>query len=184
MSSGTDIKYISIRINPGNIPETIRYIESGWKDIFPNEQFEYTFLDQRLNLLYDSDRQTRTIFFVFTILALFIAAIGLFAMASFTIRERTKEIGIRKVLGAPVSGLLILLSGEFIRWILYANIIAWPLAYFVMSKWLQNFAFRIEMDWLIFISAGILALIIAVITISIQAGKTAIANPVKALRYE
>ena len=124
------------------------------------------------------------IFSYFTFLAILIACLGLFGLASFTAEQRTKEIGIRKALGASVSEIIFLLSKEFTRWVLVANIIAWPLAYFAMNRWLQNFAYRINIGIGTFILAALLALVIALLTVGYQAIKAARANPVEALRYE
>jgi putative ABC transport system permease protein len=124
------------------------------------------------------------LFTTFSILAIFVACLGLLGLAAYTTEQRTKEIGIRKALGAEVSTILLLLSKEFARWVLIANIIAWPVAYYLMSTWLQDFEYRIEMGWGIFILSGVAALAVAVITISSQTIKAAMTNPVKSLRYE
>ena len=117
-------------------------------------------------------------------LAIFIACLGLFAFAAFTVEQRTKEIGIRKVLGASVSSVTALLSRDFVQLVLLANLIAWPIAWFAMNRWLQNFAYRIEISWWVFLLAGGLALVIALLTVSVQAIRAALANPVESLRYE
>ena len=121
---------------------------------------------------------------LFSLLAVFIACLGLFGLASYTVERRTKEIGIRKVHGAGISQIVFLLTKDFIRWVIIANIIAWPLAYYVMQKWLDNFAYRINIGWTVFVMAAAAALIIALLTISFQSIKAARANPVKTLRYE
>ena len=128
--------------------------------------------------------QTKKLFITFSMLAIFIACLGLFGLAAFMVEHRVREIGIRKVLGASVSGLVVLLSGQFTKWVLIANLIAWPVAWFAMNRWLENFVYRIEIEWWIYLFAGIIALIIALITVSAQAIKAALANPVEALRYE
>ena len=120
----------------------------------------------------------------FSFLAIFISCLGLLALASFSVERRTKEIGIRKVLGSSVPQIIFMLTRDFTKWVLLANVFAWPLAYFVLTKWLENFAFRIGIEWWIFLLAGALALIIAIIVISYQTIKAALSNPVKALRYE
>jgi len=178
------ISTVSVRIMPGDIRKTIDFIQEKWKHTFPEEQFEYNFLDNRINQLYAGEKKMRNIFLMFSSLSLFVASLGLFGLAAFTAEERTKEIGIRKVLGASVSGLLILLSKDFTKWVLLANIIAWPIAYFAMNNWLQNFAYRINLGIWTFIMAGVLALLIALFTVSFQAIRTALANPVESLRYE
>ena len=117
-------------------------------------------------------------------LSIFVACLGLFGLTAFNIEKRTKEIGVRKVLGASISNLLVMLTKDFTKWILIADIIAWPIAYYVMNKWLQNFAYRIEISWWMFILSGGVALLIALTTVSLQAIKAATINPVKSLRYE
>ena len=134
--------------------------------------------------LYQTERKIGKIFGYFTGLAIFIACLGLFGLASFMAERRTKEIGIRKVLGAKVAGIVLLLSKEFALWVLIANIVSWPLAYFISIKWQQGFAYRIDLGWEIFIFSAVLALVIAVLTVSYQAVKAAVANPVESLRYE
>lgn len=124
------------------------------------------------------------LFSIFTILGIIIAGLGLFGLASFMAEQRTKEIGIRKVLGASVSGLILLISKDFTKWVLMANLIAWPVAYFFMNNWLQNFAYRTNLALWIFALSGVIALTIALLTVSYQAIKVALANPVEALRYE
>jgi putative ABC transport system permease protein len=141
-------------------------------------------LDDSIAEAYEAERRIGTIFQYFTGLAILIACLGLFGLASFTAEQRTKEIGIRKILGAKVSGIVFLLSKEFARWILAANLLAWPFAYFLARKWLQGFAYRMSLGWEIFVASSVLALAIAIITISYQAIKAAIANPVDSLRYE
>jgi putative ABC transport system permease protein len=135
-------------------------------------------------MLYRADRRIEKIVNTFTVLALFIACLGLFGLVSFVASQRTKEIGIRKVLGATIPGIFVLLSKEFIKWVLMANIIAWPIAYYFMNKWLGEFAYRIDLSIWLFVFSGGLALVIALATVSYQAIKAAIANPVEALRYE
>lgn len=176
--------YLPVRIRPADVSGSISYIEKEWKKFVPNKPFEYFFLDDDFNKLYQSEQKTGEIFTVFSILAIFIACLGLFGLAAFTAERRTKEIGIRKVLGASIPGIVVLLSKEFTKWVLIANIIAWPLAYYFMSSWLQNFAYRISPGLFTFILAAIIALFIALLTVSFQAVKVAVANPVNALRSE
>jgi putative ABC transport system permease protein len=150
----------------------------------PNRAFEYSFLDQDFEALYRSEERMQAIFSYFAFLAILIACLGLFGLASFMIQQRTKEIGVRKVLGASVTGIVGLLSKEFVKLVLAANLIAWPLAYFVMKRWLQDFAYRVDINVTTFVLAAVLALVIALLTVSYQAIKAALANPVEALRYE
>lgn len=176
--------FLPVRISPGDISGTVSSIEKEWKKFVPNKPFEYFFLDDDFNKLYESEQKTGEIFTVFSVLAIFIACLGLFGLAAFTAERRTKEIGIRKVLGASIPGIVVLLSREFTKWVLLANIIAWPLAYYFMSSWLRNFAYRIDPGLGIFLIAAVIAFIIALLTVSFQAVKVAVANPVRALRSE
>ncbi|MFZ1289069.1 MAG: ABC transporter permease [Melioribacteraceae bacterium] len=177
-------KVMTLRINSNNLKETINYIESVWKEFAGSEKFYYNFLDDTLAQLYSTEQKIGQITTVFAMLAIFIACLGLFGLATFVTEQRIKEIGIRKVLGASVPELILLLSKEFTKWVILANIIAWPVAYFVMNKWLQDFAYRIDISWNVFVFAGIIALIIALATVSYQAIKAALTNPVESLRYE
>jgi putative ABC transport system permease protein len=177
-------RYISVKIRPDNIPDTIRYIEKTLKQIDPMLPFDYTFLDESFDRKYKAEEKINKIFTYFTLLAIFIACLGLFGLASFTAEQRTKEIGIRKALGAAISGIILLLSKEFTKWVLVANIIAWPIAYVAMNRWLQNFAYRINISLGIFILAALSAFVIALVTVGYQAIKAARANPVESLRYE
>ncbi|UCC41020.1 MAG: ABC transporter permease [Candidatus Aminicenantes bacterium] len=172
------------RLKSDNIPQTIGYIEGIWKTFAPGYPFRYRFLDEALDNLYRAEKRVGTIFRYFSFLAIVISCLGLFGLASFMAERRTKEIGIRKVLGASVSGIVVLLSKEFTKWVLVANLIAWPVAYYAMNKWLQGYAYRTNMQLWIFIMAAMLALLIAVFTVSYQAIKASLANPVEALRYE
>ncbi len=176
--------YLPVRIKPANISATISLIEDEWKKFVPGKPFEYFFLDEDFNKLYQSEMKTGQIFSAFSVLAIFIACLGLFGLTAFTVERRIKEIGIRKVLGASISTIVFLISKEFLKWVLIANLIAWPVAYYFMNEWLQNFAYRNEITLWAFIFSGIIALVIALITISSQTIKAATANPVKSLRYE
>ncbi len=141
-------------------------------------------MNQALETNYQNERITRTLVQIFTILALLIACLGLFGLASFTAEQRTKEIGIRKVLGSSVPAVVFLLSKEFTRWVLIANLTAWPVGYFLMKSWLQKFAYRMNLGMDIFIISGLLAFGVALLTVSFQSIKVALADPVEALRYE
>ncbi len=175
---------LTARVSSSNLKETINFIETTWRKITGNEKFSYNFVDQKLAQLYESERKTGQIATVFSSIALFIACLGLFGMAAFITEQRTKEIGIRKVVGASVVEIVMILSKEFTKWVLLANLIAWPAAYYVMNNWLKNFAYRINMNWSGFVLAGIIALVIALATISFQTIKAAKANPVDSLKYE
>jgi len=175
---------VYIRMKPENVPETLGFIEKTIKKFAPDFPFEYSFLDEDIDNLYKADQQIGNLVRYGTFLAIFIACLGLFGLASFTAEKRTKEIGIRKVLGASVSGIVFLLTREFTRWVILANLIAWPVAYYIMSRWLQNFAYHINIGIGTLLLSASLALVIALITTSFQAFKTAASNPVDSLRYE
>ncbi|MFO7446711.1 MAG: ABC transporter permease [Ignavibacteriaceae bacterium] len=179
-----EANYLCLRISSADIANSISLIENKVKDIVPDDPFDSSFLDKEIESLYKTERMTGNLSTFIAILAIFISCLGLFGLASFSSERRTKEIGIRKVLGASIPSVLILLTKDFARWVLIANIIAWPLAWYAVDMWLQNFAYRIEMDWAVFALSGFAALIIALITVSFQAMKAAAANPVKSLKYE
>ena len=178
------IDYFTARLTAGNESATFKKMDAILHSIDQNHLFEYHFLDKQWDLFYRSDRIRETIFLAIAALAIFIACLGLFGLSTYAAEQRIKEIGIRKVLGASVSRLTQMLSKDFLKLVFIACIIAFPLAYWVMNKWLQSFAYRINLSWWIFIAAGVAAVLIALITISFQAIKAAIANPVKSLRTE
>jgi len=175
---------VLVRIGTGDVRETIAFLETAWKAFVPNQPFVFTFLDDHLDRLYRAEQKLGRIFFAFAGIAIVVACLGLFGLAAFTAERRTKEIGIRKVMGASVSGIVMLLSKDFVKLVLIANVIAWPIAYWAMRDWLQNFAYRIDLGWSVFVLSGGLALVIALLTVGYQAWKAARANPVDALRYE
>jgi putative ABC transport system permease protein len=174
----------ALRILPDDISGTLAFIEGKWKELDPAHPFEYSFMDETFDRLYRSEENLGKIFTVFSMLAIFIAALGLFGLALFMAQQKTKEIGVRKVLGASVGNIFTLLSKEFAILVLLANIFAWPTAYILMQEWLQNFAYRVRMEPRIFVLAAFLAFVIALVTISFQAIKAALANPIESLRYE
>ncbi len=176
--------YISMKIDATNTRPVIAMLEQAWKKTFPESPFEYWFLSEQFARQYTAESQLNTVFVLFAILAIFIACLGLYGIATYAISRRTKEIGIRKVLGASISGIVQLLSKEYVIMIMLAIIVAAPIAWFAMNKWLQGFAYRINISWWMFVVAGLAALVIALITVSLQAIKAAIANPVKSLRTE
>ncbi|MGD9346968.1 MAG: ABC transporter permease [Candidatus Aminicenantes bacterium] len=178
------VRIISVRIQPGDVRGTLSFIQQKWTETFPEEEFTYTFLDERIDLLYESESKTRQIFFVFSALSIFVACLGLFGLAAFTAQERTKEMGVRKVLGASEINVFVLLSKEFTKWVFVANLFAWPLAYYMMTMWLQNFAYRIGVGVWPFLLAAVLAFVIAMITVSYQSLRAALTDPVDSLRYE
>ncbi|UCE07953.1 MAG: hypothetical protein JSW07_07955 [bacterium] len=177
-------EHICVRIRPENMKATLNFLKDKRQAFESSYPYRYFFLDQDFGRLYQKEERQGRIFVTFTILAIFIACLGLFCLASFSAEQRTKEIGVRKVLGASVPNIVTMLTQDFTKWVLLANLIAWPIAYIAMNKWLQNFAYRIEMSWWIFVLAGVTALFIALLTVSWQAIRAATANPVEALRYE
>ncbi|MCW3118972.1 MAG: FtsX-like permease family protein [Chitinophagaceae bacterium] len=176
--------YISVKVNPLNLPATIAAIKTKYDAFFPGNLFDYSFVDDRFNAQYRNDQLFGKVFTLFSGFAIFIASLGLLGLSLFATIQRTKEIGIRKVLGASVSNIVLLLSKDFIKLVVIAFVVAAPLAWLIMHKWLQDFAYRINISWWIFLIAGLLAVIIALATISFQAVKAAVANPVKSLRSE
>ncbi len=178
------INYFLVSIAPTDINKSIDYIQS----ILENENslipYEFFFLDDEFNNIYHSEMRLSRIFSYFTTIAILLACLGLFGLAAYTAEQRTREIGIRKVLGATVNSIVFMLTREFIKWVLLANIVAWPIIYYAMNKWLQNFAYHINMSWWIFVLSGMMALVIALLTVSYQAVRVATANPVESLRYE
>jgi putative ABC transport system permease protein len=176
--------YVSIKIKPHDISKTLHFLRKKWAQITPAKTFDYFFLDEAFDKQYRDDEKLGIILSNFSVLAMLIACLGLFGLASFTVEKRTKEIGIRKALGASVFSIILLLLKEFTKLILLANVIAWPIAYFTMNRWLQNYAYRIEIGLSAFVLAGLIVLLIALLTVGYQATKAARANPVDALRYE
>jgi putative ABC transport system permease protein len=176
--------FVTVRLAPGNHLGTVAFIEKVWKKYAGKEEFEFNFLDESLQKLYAADQRTNKIAGTFSVLAIFIACLGLLGLAAFITELRTKEIGVRKVLGASVPELVALLCSEFAKWVLIANLVAWPAAYYMMINWLQKFAYRTDLSIWIFILSGAMALLIALLTVSSHAIKAAMANPVEALRYE
>ncbi len=177
-------KNISARINNSNARETIAFISETWELFSQNYPLEYTFFDKDYEALYNNEIQTGKVFKIFSFLAIFIASLGLIGLTSFTVEKKTKEIGVRKVLGASTSQILRLLTSQFVRWVMISNAIAWPIAYLAAKEWLANFPYRVDINFGILVLAGFTAIIIAVGTISLQAYRAAVANPVRALKYE
>ena len=175
---------ISLKIAGNNIPAALAHIEKTWKKFLPETPYQYTFLDENFDRLYQAEERQGTIFTVFACIAIFIACLGLFGLSAFAITQRIKEIGIRKVLGANVSTIVTLLSKDFMKLVIIAAVIAFPVAWYAMNTWLRDFAYRINIPVWIFLVAGFLAALVALVTISFQAIKAALANPVKSLRTE
>jgi len=175
---------ILVRIKGGQIPEALALLENAWKKMEIDYPFEFGFLDQSVDNQYRNEKQISQIINIFTLLGLFISCLGLFGLASFMAEQRTKEIGIRKVLGASASQVLFMLSIDFAKWVVLASIVAWPLAYFILRKWLQEFAYKVNLSIAIFLLSAAFTLAVALLTVSYQAAKAAVSNPVEALRYE
>lgn len=182
--SRTDLAQISIRIGPENIPHTMAFLKDIWAELRPNYPFSYYLIDENFDQLYRAEESLQRIFSYFAFLSVLIGCLGLFGLASYSAERRTKEIGIRRVLGASVANIVYTLTKEFSKWILAANIVAWPIAFFAMNKWLQNFAYRTSLGVWTFLLSAALALFIALFTVSYQSIRAAIANPIDSLRYE
>jgi putative ABC transport system permease protein len=179
-----NLDLITVKVSPKNLSSTLAQIESKWKGLIPNRPYNYYFLDEFFDRQYRSEQRFGKLFFNFAVLAIFISCLGLLGLASYSTLQRTREIGIRKVLGASVPGIVNLLSVDFLKLVIASFFIAMPLAWYFMHKWLQDFAYRIDISWWIFVLAGILAIMVAIATISFQAIKAAMSNPVKSLRSE
>ncbi len=181
---GRDQGRIALRVHTGNLQHLAGQIEAEWRKIAPSQPFSFVFMDEEFNGIYQSEQRMGGISLSFSLLAIFIACLGLFGLTAYAAEQRTREIGIRKVLGATVGGVVALLSRDFLRLVLVSAIIAFPLAWLAMHRWLQDFAYRITIGWEIFLMAGGIALAIALVTVSFQAVRAALANPVKSLRSE
>ena len=177
-------RYLTIKIRPENIQGTLNDIQKTMHRFAPGYPFEYSFFDDVFDQTFRADQKMGSLFRTFALIAILIACLGLFGLSSFATEQRTKEIGIRKVLGASVPGIVILLGREFLKWVLLANLIAWPIGYFAMNKWLENFAYRTRLSVDLFLLSSLLALVISAFTVGFQTLKSATANPVDSLRYE
>ncbi|MDX1548190.1 MAG: FtsX-like permease family protein, partial [Rhodothermales bacterium] len=175
---------LSVRIRPDDIPGTLALLEQTWATVAPNQDFDFYFLDEAVDNQYQQEARLGRIVGIASLLAIVIACLGLFGLAALAVVRRTKEIGVRKVMGASVHGIVLLLSKEFTKLVLVAFVIAAPAAYFAQHRWLADFAYRVEISWRIFLVAGVAALGIAMLTVSYQAFRAALADPVKSLRYE
>ncbi len=178
------LEYITIRYNTKDLPKLIQEVEKKWRSHFPHEAYSYFTIKDRYESLYINESRMKNILLFFTFLAIFIGCLGLFGLASFVAQQKSKEIGIRKVHGAPVLSIVGLLTKQFTYWVLLANVIAWPVAYYFIDNWLSNFHYRIEMPYWVFIISGLLALILAVLTVSYRAYRSATANPLDAIKEE
>ncbi|WP_420151145.1 ABC transporter permease [Spirosoma sp.] len=184
LNSQPDYNYIIVHVNTDNMANVLNFMEQKWKALRPDEPFSYTFLNEDFQKNYEAEARTSRIVSYFTAISILISCLGLFGLAAFAAQQRTKEIGVRKVLGASVMNIVLLLSKDFLRLVVIAILIASPIAWWAMNKWLQNFAYKITIPWWIFVVAGLLATAIAFITVSFQSIRAALMNPVKSLRSE
>ena len=173
-----------VKTSGNNTAATIAAIQAKWRNFYPNTPFEFHFLDQEFDEMYKNDQRTGGILTAFTGVTVFISCLGLFGLAVFSTRQRVKEIGIRKVLGAGVMNIVGLISFDFLKLVILAIIISSPLAWYVMQQWLQDFAFRTHIEWWVFALAGGMAALIAFLTVSYQSVKAALSNPINSLRSE
>ena len=178
------MRYAIVRLRKGDLPSSLNFMKSTWLNLFPAYPFEYSFIDDDFAEAFRADQRMGAILKYATIVTIFIACLGLFGLAAFMAEKRTKEIGIRKTLGASVSGITVMLTKEFVKWVIMANVIALPVAYFLMDQWLQEYAYPITMGWGIFLMAISISIIIAILTVSYQSVKVALTNPIDSLKYE
>ncbi len=174
----------AVRISANNFTPAVEALETTWKKFVPGRPFHYSFLDKNLEEQYHAEQTIQRVFTIFSILAVFIGCIGLLGLAAYSTQQRIREIGIRKVLGASISNIVVMLSKDFLKLVVIAAVIAFPIAWYAMHTWLEDFAYRASISWWIFLIAALLAAIIALATISFQAIKAAVSNPVKSLRTE
>src|SRR5215831_14950004 len=175
---------IALKVSTVNIKGLIAQIENKWKTMVPGQPFSYSFMDEQFNNIYRTEQRISQISITFSILAILIACLGLFGLVTYAAEQRVKEIGIRKVLGASAVNLVGMLSKDFLKLVTISALIAFPVAWWAMHKWLQDFAYRIQIGWWIFLLAGVVAVLIAFLTVSFQTIKAALTNPVKSLRTE
>ena len=176
--------YVALKLSGSDLLGTMDEVKDVWSRTTNNSPFESVFLDERINSLYKNDEKVEATINVFTVLIIIVATLGLFGLSSFTAEQKKKEIGVRKVLGATIPGLFVLMVREYARWVLLANVIAWPIAYYAMSLWLTNFAYRIDVPLLVFPLSGLAALLVAVIAVGYQSISAATTNPIESIKYE
>ncbi|MEN6310168.1 MAG: FtsX-like permease family protein, partial [Acidobacteriota bacterium] len=184
LNRNQDLGTLLVKLRADAIPSTMKDAERIWKSLEPSRPFGYTFQSQNFDRLYRTDLRLGQVFIFFTLPALFVAGLGLFGLAAFTAEQRTKEIGIRKVLGASVANIMTLLTRDFVRWVLLANAIAWPVAYLAMKSWTRSFAYRADFNPFLFLAAGAAALLLAILTVSLRTLKASTSNPSQSLRHE
>jgi putative ABC transport system permease protein len=175
---------VAVKMKTAGISQGIAHVQEVWNGFSPEYPIEYRFLDESFEQMYKAEDKLKSLLWVFTTVTVFVACLGLFGLAAYAAERRRREIGIRKVLGASVEGIVLLLSKEFIKLVAIALLIASPLAWYAMNIWLQDFAYSIEVEWWIFAIAGVMAILIALLTVSFQSVKAALMNPVKSLRSE
>jgi putative ABC transport system permease protein len=175
---------VSVRLKGGDLSANIGLLRESWKKVAPSQDFEFQFLDETIAAQYQQESRTGVIVKLASALSIFIACMGLFGLATLAVARRTREIGIRKVMGASVGSIVSLISKEFVKLVMVAAVIAFPLAWWFLSDWLKDFAYRVSIGWWIYLAAAVVALLIALFTVSLQAMKAALSNPVKALRTE
>ena len=173
-----------VKLRGQNLAQTVSFLETKWKSIVPERPFEYSFLDNDYNKLYDAELRLGKIMNLFAAIAIVLACLGLFGLSAYAAQQRIKEIGVRKVLGASVSDIVFVLSKDFMKLSAIAIVIAFPVAWWTMSHWLQNYQYRIAIQWWVFVVTGIATILIALLTISFQTMKAAVSNPVRSLRTE
>jgi putative ABC transport system permease protein len=179
ISTGTNVRSKSVIL-----PGIIERLSEKWKKIFPDQVFEYNFLSDRIANYYKSEHKALNLFLLFASITIFLCVLGILGLSLSMNERRTKEIGLRKVNGAKVAEVIFLLNKDFIKWVSIAFLITLPIAWFIMDKWLENFAYKTELSWWIFLLSGLLAILIALLTVSLQSRRAATRNPVEALRYE
>ena len=184
MTLGDNTGSVIARINTKDVSGLLSTVKDQWKSLNAEEPFVYSFLDERFRQTYEKEQKMSFILTIFACLTIMVGCLGLFGLAAFTAEQRTKEIGIRKVLGASVSGVVAMLTKDFLKLVGIAFVIACPLSWYIMNKWLQDFAYRINVEWWVFVVAALVAIIITLLSVSLKAIKAAIANPVKSLRSE
>ena len=184
ISPGRDRRLALIKIKTSDVQSAINKIRPVYSTLAPDYPFEYSFLDERFDQLYRTESRQQSVLSIFSVIAIFVACLGLFGLASYTALKRTKEIGVRKVLGSSIQNICFLLSKDLLKPVLIGTLIAIPVSYYVMSKWLEGFAYRITFQWWMFVVAILAAFAIALLTVGLQAVKAALANPIKSLRTE
>lgn len=178
------VNHVTVRLSPGDPADAMRFIEDTWKRVFPGVEYAAAFADDRLNRFYVKERKAQDLLFSFTILGIFIACLGLYGLAAFAAEQRIKEVGVRKVMGASVLNIVLVFLKDFARWVFIAMALGWPVAWYFMSRWLEGFAYRVDLSPVVFIAGGLLALVIAMATVAFQAARAAVQNPVESLKYE